>query len=188
VTTGTDSVPNPNYPHLQREGGGDQDGRLFGPNMEVQINHNYAVGNAPPSYNEYGYPPNHIGGSTYTPGHPFPPPSNQSAYYAQHGNPSSIQSYYDPNGPDQRSSSTSPRTGQSDRAGAIPPYNAMAGPSQPYLQGLPPAIQSQMPGGADYPSLPIGVSGGKIFKCMGFAGCEMTFTRSEHLARHVRYG
>ncbi len=30
------------------------------------------------------------------------------------------------------------------------------------------------------------MSGGKIFRCKGFEGCDMTFTRSEHLARHVR--
>ncbi len=32
----------------------------------------------------------------------------------------------------------------------------------------------------------LAAGGGKIFKCMGFVNCDMTFTRSEHLARHVR--
>lgn len=40
--------------------------------------------------------------------------------------------------------------------------------------------------GPDGLHVPVGVSGGKLFRCMGFEGCEMTFTRSEHLARHVR--
>lgn len=26
----------------------------------------------------------------------------------------------------------------------------------------------------------------KLFRCNGFGDCQMTFTRSEHLARHVR--
>ena len=29
-------------------------------------------------------------------------------------------------------------------------------------------------------------SSGKSFQCTGFDGCNMTFSRSEHLARHVR--
>jgi hypothetical protein len=36
------------------------------------------------------------------------------------------------------------------------------------------------------PIVPVGVSGGKMFRCRGFGDCDKVFTRSEHLARHVR--
>lgn len=36
-------------------------------------------------------------------------------------------------------------------------------------------------------AMPTGVSGGKIYVCMGYGDCAKTFTRSEHLARHIRY-
>lgn len=115
--------------------------------------------------------------------------SNQTSplYPSQTMLASGIQQTYSISPIETRKTVSPPRGG-----GEEPPMersqNAMAGPSNPniFLQGLPPAIQSQMPGGADYATLPVGVSGGKIFKCMGFPGCEMTFTRSEHLARHVR--
>jgi hypothetical protein len=34
--------------------------------------------------------------------------------------------------------------------------------------------------------IPSGISGGKIYVCMGYGDCAKTFTRSEHLARHIR--
>lgn len=36
------------------------------------------------------------------------------------------------------------------------------------------------------PIVPVGVSGGKMFRCRGYGDCDKVFTRSEHLARHVR--
>lgn len=36
------------------------------------------------------------------------------------------------------------------------------------------------------PIVPVGVSGGKMFRCRGYGECDKVFTRSEHLARHVR--
>jgi hypothetical protein len=36
------------------------------------------------------------------------------------------------------------------------------------------------------PVVPVGISGGKMFRCRGFGDCDKVFTRSEHLARHVR--
>ena len=36
------------------------------------------------------------------------------------------------------------------------------------------------------PIVPVGVSGGKMFRCRGYWECDKVFTRSEHLARHVR--
>lgn len=35
-------------------------------------------------------------------------------------------------------------------------------------------------------AMPTGISGGKIYVCMGYGDCAKTFTRSEHLARHIR--
>ena len=37
------------------------------------------------------------------------------------------------------------------------------------------------------PIVPVGISGGKMFQCRGYGQCDKVFTRSEHLARHVRY-
>jgi hypothetical protein len=37
------------------------------------------------------------------------------------------------------------------------------------------------------PIVPVGISGGKMFQCRGYGICDKVFTRSEHLARHVRY-
>lgn len=37
------------------------------------------------------------------------------------------------------------------------------------------------------PIVPVGISGGKMFQCRGYGACDKVFTRSEHLARHVRY-
>lgn len=36
------------------------------------------------------------------------------------------------------------------------------------------------------PIVPVGISGGKMFQCRGYGDCDKVFTRSEHLARHVR--
>ena len=36
------------------------------------------------------------------------------------------------------------------------------------------------------PIVPVGISGGKMFRCRGYGDCDKVFTRSEHLARHVR--
>lgn len=36
------------------------------------------------------------------------------------------------------------------------------------------------------PIVPVGISGGKMFQCRGYGACDKVFTRSEHLARHVR--
>jgi len=158
--------------------------------MEVQINQDYVAGNAPPTYDDYTYPANGLPSSTsYDPAQGFSSPSGQTPIFPPPSNgahhlPRASFSAAGPSG--QSMESSPPAQRPHDRVPGGSGYNAMAGPSNPYLQGLPPAIQSQMPGGADYPSLPVGVSGGKIFKCMGFSGCEMTFTRSEHLARHVR--
>lgn len=55
----------------------------------------------------------------------------------------------------------------------------------------PPPTSSGRPTSANFtpdglPIVPVGISGGKMFRCKGFGECDKVFTRSEHLARHVR--
>lgn len=63
-------------------------------------------------------------------------------------------------------------------------------PSEPTMPSPPPTSdgrQSQpnfTPDGN--PIVPVGISGGKMFQCRGYGECDKVFTRSEHLARHVR--
>ncbi|KAL7424615.1 Up in starvation [Cryptotrichosporon argae] len=57
-------------------------------------------------------------------------------------------------------------------------------PSPPPTASRPASATNVGPDGA--PIVPVGISGGKMFQCRGYEGCEKVFTRSEHLARHVR--
>ncbi|ORX35267.1 hypothetical protein BD324DRAFT_609533 [Kockovaella imperatae] len=57
----------------------------------------------------------------------------------------------------------------------------------------PPPTTTSRPGSSNanftpdgVPIVPVGVSGGKMFRCRGYGECDKVFTRSEHLARHVR--
>ena len=57
----------------------------------------------------------------------------------------------------------------------------------------PPPTSTSRPGSsnANYtpegvPIVPVGISGGKMFRCVGYGDCSKVFTRSEHLARHIR--
>ncbi|WWC96820.1 hypothetical protein V866_003695 [Kwoniella sp. B9012] len=67
-------------------------------------------------------------------------------------------------------------------------------PSQPPTQQhipSPPPSSNGRPSSANFtpdgiPIVPVGVSGGKMFRCRGYGDCDKVFTRSEHLARHVR--
>ncbi|EKC99305.1 RNA polymerase II transcription factor [Trichosporon asahii var. asahii CBS 8904] len=89
--------------------------------------------------------------------------------------------------------------------GLPPPVTPVNPSSAPYPQqqqtypAMPPNQSNQentspnnsRPGTADYtpdgaPIVPVGISGGKMFRCRGFGECNKVFTRSEHLARHVR--
>jgi hypothetical protein len=67
-------------------------------------------------------------------------------------------------------------------------HYGLAGPGGP---PVPPPAHNITPPTANFtangnPIVPVGISGGKMFKCLGFGTCEKVFTRSEHLARHVR--
>ena len=57
-------------------------------------------------------------------------------------------------------------------------------PSPPLSNGERQTSQNFTPDGV--PIVPVGVSGGKMFRCRGYGECDKVFTRSEHLARHVR--
>jgi len=75
-----------------------------------------------------------------------------------------------------------------------PPHSASYyGVSQTPDQAIPspPPTGNERPDSANFtpdglPIVPVGVSGGKMFRCRGFGQCDKVFTRSEHLARHVR--
>lgn len=63
--------------------------------------------------------------------------------------------------------------------------------SHQHMPSPPPTSQGR-PTSANFtpdglPIVPVGISGGKMFRCKGFGECDKVFTRSEHLARHVRY-
>lgn len=70
------------------------------------------------------------------------------------------------------SSPPSTANSRSGTAGGAAPAPASAAPT------------AYTPDGA--PIVPVGISGGKMFRCRGFGDCDKVFTRSEHLARHVR--
>jgi hypothetical protein len=77
-------------------------------------------------------------------------------------------------------------------------YYGLSTPSNPPDQHAPspPLSSSGRPGSGSerpqqftpdgVPIVPVGVSGGKMFRCTNYGPCDKVFTRSEHLARHVR--
>lgn len=67
-------------------------------------------------------------------------------------------------------------------------YSLVPGSDQPQLlHDYRPAEDEIDPATGKIKTMPTGVSGGKIYVCMGYGDCAKTFTRSEHLARHIRY-
>lgn len=57
------------------------------------------------------------------------------------------------------------------------------------LQALPSlsaSVSSSLASSVGPSSAPRSSSGGKVFQCTGYPGCSMAFSRSEHLARHIR--
>ncbi|WVF65875.1 hypothetical protein IAT40_000612 [Kwoniella sp. CBS 6097] len=63
-------------------------------------------------------------------------------------------------------------------------------PAQQHIPSPPPSSSGRPTSGNftpdGVPIVPVGVSGGKMFRCRGYGECDKVFTRSEHLARHVR--
>ncbi|ORY29781.1 hypothetical protein BCR39DRAFT_505372 [Naematelia encephala] len=83
-------------------------------------------------------------------------------------------------------------------AAAYPPqppstgyYGVSSTPTDQHVPS-PPPTSSGRPGSSTnftpdgLPIVPVGISGGKMFRCRGYGDCDKVFTRSEHLARHVR--
>lgn len=72
------------------------------------------------------------------------------------------------------------------------PYYGLSTPSTDQQHApSPPPSSSGRPESANFtsegaPIVPVGISGGKMFRCRGYGDCDKVFTRSEHLARHVR--
>ena len=81
-----------------------------------------------------------------------------------------------------------PSSGSASYIGGVG-QNSSSDPAMP----SPPPTGDSRPGsatagyGPDGAQLvPVGISGGKMFRCRGYGDCDKVFTRSEHLARHVR--
>ncbi|WRT65821.1 uncharacterized protein IL334_002770 [Kwoniella shivajii] len=106
-----------------------------------------------------------------------PPPGSSHGYPPQPITPLSGQAY-PPGQPPSGGYYGITQTPQSD-------------PSQPAVIPSPPLSSNGRPTSANFtpdgiPIVPVGVSGGKMFRCRGYGECDKVFTRSEHLARHVR--
>jgi len=124
----------------------------------------------------------------------LPPPSPVNVYPSPHDvgpAPGSSHGY-----PAQQQTPLTPMSGSAyPPQSPVPPYFGMAS-QNPDPAALPTApapagaaanarpTSSYTPDGA--PIVPVGISGGKMFRCRGFGDCDKVFTRSEHLARHVR--
>ncbi|KAK8861687.1 hypothetical protein IAR55_002510 [Kwoniella newhampshirensis] len=127
----------------------------------------------------------------YTKGTPAPTESpSQQVYHAEMAAPPGSSHGYPPQ-------PITPLSGP-----AYPPpqppsggYYGIAQTPQPETQPQhipsPPPSSNGRPTSANFtpdglPIVPVGVSGGKMFRCRGYGECDKVFTRSEHLARHVR--
>ncbi|WOO80793.1 Biofilm and cell wall regulator 1 [Vanrija pseudolonga] len=133
----------------------------------------------------------HSAGGPYPkaiPPHGVPPQSPSHAYPPQDIGPAPGSSHgYPPQQP------ITPLSGSAGYPPQAPPqpYYGVAGAGQDPSLPSPPAGPGSRPGTAGYtqegaPIVPVGISGGKMFRCRGFGECDKVFTRSEHLARHVR--
>ncbi|TYJ55572.1 hypothetical protein B9479_003722 [Cryptococcus floricola] len=116
------------------------------------------------------------------PSHGYPPQSQPMTPLTSNAYPPAAQAgpYY-----------TIPGQAQA-QGGAIPsPPPSSANPVRPDTANsgsgefAAPAAPTQTTEGG-VPIVPVGVSGGKLFRCRGYGECDKVFTRSEHLARHVR--
>lgn len=123
-----------------------------------------------------------------------PPPSPYQAHHDQPPPPSSSHGYppqppitplSGSNYPPQPPPSTSHTESSTPYYGlTTPTHEQKQIPSPPLSSGGALEPTQFTPDGA--PIVPIGVSGGKMFRCRGYGECDKVFTRSEHLARHVR--
>lgn len=103
------------------------------------------------------------------------PSSSRQPYPSQPPMTPISGSSYPPQGP--------PSTGYYGVA-QTPPADLQHVPSPPPSSNGRPTSQNFTPDGV--PIVPVGISGGKMFRCRGYGECDKVFTRSEHLARHVR--
>ncbi|GJN88747.1 hypothetical protein Rhopal_001715-T1 [Rhodotorula paludigena] len=75
-------------------------------------------------------------------------------------------------------------------ADAKPPASSLTDPlasiSNAPASSVDPTAGASAADGSEGPSKPAKKPASKVFRCNGFGDCQMTFTRSEHLARHVR--
>lgn len=143
----------------------------------------------PPPASSHGYPqpapdqsPERLHSSQgFMKGGPQPPPS---PYHETQIPPGSSGGYPPPPITPISGSTYPPPPPQSTGYYGLATPNDQHVPSPPPTSGGRPTSQNFTTDGV--PIVPVGVSGGKMFRCRGYGDCDKVFTRSEHLARHVR--
>lgn len=105
--------------------------------------------------------------------HQLPPPVGTTAAASSGHVPTSLSSSYNTAGPSH--------TAQQQQQHILPHpvVVAEAGPSNSHIATSPSFSSTSS-------STRRSSGGGKTFTCTGYQGCSMSFSRSEHLARHVR--
>lgn len=157
----------------------------------------------------------HPDGRPYTPHHPRPPTSSEglppppinTRLHSSHGQQPPVSPLFHPEmsappgsshgypAPGQGQAPVTPISGGNSYPPPPPPssgYYGLASAPNEHMPSPPPSSNGApgevsvtfTPDGA--PIVPVGVSGGKMFRCRGYGECDKVFTRSEHLARHVR--
>ncbi|WVQ78891.1 hypothetical protein IAT38_000982 [Cryptococcus sp. DSM 104549] len=138
------------------------------------------------------------GGGSYSKGTPAPDHSPQQGYHPEMSAPPGSAHGYPPQPMTPLSGSAGyppqPQSagGNGGNGGAY--YAMTPAPESAPLPGgnsPPPPTNNSRPVSQNFtaeglPIVPVGVSGGKMFRCRGYGDCDKVFTRSEHLARHVR--
>ncbi|ODN88775.1 RNA polymerase II transcription factor [Cryptococcus wingfieldii CBS 7118] len=153
-------------------------GAPLSPDQRIHSSHGYAK---PPThespsqvYQEHPLAP--------VPSHGYPPQSQPMTPLTSNSYPPAAQagSYYTIPGQAQAQGEAIPSPPPSS-ANPVRPDTANSGSGE---FAAPAAPTQTTEGGV--PIVPVGVSGGKLFRCRGYGECDKVFTRSEHLARHVR--
>ncbi|KAJ9115822.1 hypothetical protein QFC22_004963 [Naganishia vaughanmartiniae] len=126
--------------------------------------------------------------------------------FTHNGGVGSSNSYASPKGNPHSQATRShaypePVTAQHSMPSPPPTRPGLARPARQYYALIPGSDQPQLmpdyqpddsedslldPSSGKSKKIPSGISGGKIYVCMGYGDCAKTFTRSEHLARHIR--